>query len=89
MFKSVFSRYVTAFMLIILTSFLVVLVVTSTSIGRFSNEVKESVVENTTDTAHSYLSSMLYRRVRRSDRDVHHLYDGEKKNKGQNKKRSN
>ena len=60
MFKSVFSRYVTAFMLIILTSFLVVLVVTSTSIGRFSNEVKESVVKNTTDTAHSYLSSMLY-----------------------------
>ncbi len=60
MFKSVFSKYVTAFMLIILVSFLVVLVITATSIGRFSNDVKKEVVENTVETSKIYFSSLLY-----------------------------
>ena len=60
MFKSVFSKYVTAFMLIIVVSFLVVLVITATSIGRFSNSVKEEVVMNTVETSANYFSSLLY-----------------------------
>ena len=60
MFKSVFSKYVTAFMLIILASFLVVLTITVTAIGRFSNSVKEEVVINTVETSKNYFSSLLY-----------------------------
>ena len=60
MFKSIFSKYVTAFMLIILVSFLVVLIITSTAIGRFSNDIKETVVKSTVETSRSYFSSLLY-----------------------------
>ena len=60
MFKSLFSKYVTAFMLIILVSFLVVLIITATAIGRFSNDVKQDAVMNTVETAQSYFSSLLY-----------------------------
>ena len=60
MFKSVFSKYVTAFMLIILVSFLVVLIITATAIGRFSNDVKQDAVMNTADTSKLYFSSLLY-----------------------------
>jgi signal transduction histidine kinase len=60
MFKSVFSKYVTAFMLIILTSFMVVLVITATAIGRFSNENKKEAVINSVNTSTAYFSSMLY-----------------------------
>ena len=59
MFKSVFSKYVTAFMLIILVSFLVVLIITATAIGRFSNDVKQDAVMNTADTSKLYFSSLL------------------------------
>lgn len=60
MFKSVFSKYVTAFMLIILVSFLVVLIITASAIGRFSNSVKQEVIMNTVETAENYFSSLLY-----------------------------
>ena len=60
MFKSVFSKYVTAFMLIILASFLVVLIITATAIGRFSNSVKEEAVVNTVEASTNYFSSLLY-----------------------------
>lgn len=60
MFKSVFSKYVTAFMLIILVSFLVVLIITATAIGRFSNSVKQEVIMNTVETSENYFSSLLY-----------------------------
>ena len=60
MFKSLFSKYVTAFMLIILVSFLVVLVITAGEIGRFSNDVKAELVKNTTETSRGYFSSLMY-----------------------------
>lgn len=60
MFKSLFSKYVTAFMLIILVSFMVVLVITAGAIGRFSNDVKEELVKNTTETSRGYFSSLMY-----------------------------
>ena len=60
MFKSVFSKYVTAFMLIIVVSFLVVLIITASAIGRFSNDIKQEVVINTAETSELYFSSLLY-----------------------------
>ena len=60
MFKSVFSKYVTAFMLIIVVSFLVVLIVTATAIGRFSAAVKEETVKRTVESSELYFSSLLY-----------------------------
>ena len=60
MFKSIFSKYVTAFMLIILVSFLVVVIITSSAIGRFSNDTKEDFVKNSNEIAKNYISSMLY-----------------------------
>ena len=60
MFKSVFYKYVTAFMLIILVSFLVVLMITGTAIGRFSNSVRQDVVMNTVETSKNYFSSLFY-----------------------------
>ena len=60
MFKSVFSKYVTAFMLIIVVSFLVVLVVTAAAIGRFSASIKEETVKRTVESTESYFSSLLY-----------------------------
>ena len=60
MFKSIFSKYVTAFMLIILVSFLVVVIITSSAIGRFSNDTKEGFVRNSNEIAKNYISSMLY-----------------------------
>lgn len=59
MFKSIFSKYVTAFMLIILVSFLVVLIITASAIGRFSNDSKEDFIKNSNEIACSYISSML------------------------------
>ena len=59
MFKSIFSKYVTAFMLIILISFLVVLIITASAIGRFSNDSKEDFIKNSNEIARSYISSML------------------------------
>ena len=60
MFKSVFSKYVTAFMLIIVVSFLVVLIITAAAIGRFSNDIKQEVVINTAEMSELYFSSLLY-----------------------------
>ena len=60
MFKSVFSKYVTAFMLIIVVSFLVVLVVTAAAIGRFSVSIKEETVKRKVESTESYFSSLLY-----------------------------
>ncbi len=59
MFKSIFSKYVTAFMLIILVSFLVVLIITASAIGRFSSDSKEEFIKNSNEIATSYISSML------------------------------
>ena len=60
MFKSIFSKYVTAFMFIILVSFLVVVIITSSAIGRFSNDTKEDFVRNSNEIAQNYILSMLY-----------------------------
>ena len=69
MFKSVFHKYVTAFMLIIVISFLVVLIITATAIGRFSNSVKQDAVMNTIETTQNYFSSLLY------SSDAENLYE--------------
>ena len=59
MFKSVFSKYISAFMLIMLTSFIVVVAITSTAIGRYSTDKKESMMQNTAEASKAFLESML------------------------------
>lgn len=60
MFKSVFSKYVSAFMLIIILSFAIVVVITVSVVGRFSAENKETVMNNCAEASRSYMSSMLH-----------------------------
>ena len=59
MFKSVYSKYVSAFMLIILLSFAIVVVITVSVIGRFSTENKAAVMNNCAEASRSHITSML------------------------------
>ena len=60
MFKSVFSKYVSAFMTIIILSFAIVVVITVSVVGRFSAENKETVMNNCAEASRAYISSMLH-----------------------------
>ena len=59
MFKSLFSKYITAFMLIIVLSFLVVVVITASVIGRYSTDVKQEMMEASVDASRAYLEDRL------------------------------
>lgn len=59
MFKSVFSKYVSAFMIIILLSFIVVVVITSSAIGHYSKDVKEDIMTSSAEAAAAYISDRL------------------------------
>lgn len=59
MFKSVFSKYVSAFMTIIIVSFAVVVVMTLSVVGRFSTEAKKEDMSNCAHAARSYIQSMM------------------------------
>lgn len=58
MFKSIFARYVTAFMLIVLSSFLVIILIISSIISNYSTEAKLSLMENCAHTAATYVASL-------------------------------
>ena len=60
MFKSIFSKYVSAFMLIIIVSFAIVVMITFSAVGRFSTENKEAVMSNCAEASKSYMASMLH-----------------------------
>ena len=60
MFKSVFSKYVTAFMTIIIVSFVVVVIITLSVVGRYSTEAKKDDMKNCVHAAKSYVSSMMH-----------------------------
>ncbi|MBQ5634559.1 MAG: hypothetical protein IIV11_06730, partial [Clostridia bacterium] len=60
MFKSVFSKYVSAFMTIIILSFAIVVVITVSVVGRFSAENKETVMNNCAEASRAYVASMLH-----------------------------
>lgn len=59
MFKSVFSKYVSAFMLIIIVSFVVVSIITASAIGRYSRSAKEEIMQTSAEASASYLSDRL------------------------------
>ena len=60
MFKSVFSKYVTAFMLIIIVSFIVVSTVTLSVVGKESAETKLEYMDNCSQATRSYVLSMMH-----------------------------
>ena len=60
MFKSVFSKYVTAFMVIIVVSFIVVSTVTFSVVGKHSAEEKRDYMKNCSEATRSYVLSMMH-----------------------------
>ena len=60
MFKSVFSKYVTAFMVIIVVSFIVVSSVTLSVVGKQSAETKLEYMDNCSQATRSYVLSMMH-----------------------------
>jgi hypothetical protein len=55
MLKSLFAKYVFAFMLIILSSFLVIILITSSIIGNYSADAKAQVMENSARASSTYI----------------------------------
>lgn len=74
MFKSVFSKYVSAFMLIIVMSFIIVAVITSSAIGRYSKAAKQEVLSNSALAASSYFSDLC----EKSGKDLQELISEDK-----------
>ncbi len=59
MFKSLFSKYVSAFMLIIVLSFILVVIITASVIGRYSETTKQDVMESAALASAGYLSDRM------------------------------
>ncbi len=59
MFKSVFSKYISAFMAIMMLSFIVIAIVTSTVIGRYSSEKKQNIMKTTAESSKAYIDLLL------------------------------
>ena len=59
MFKSVFAKYITAFMSIILLSFVVIIAIIASIIGAYSENAKAERMENVAHTAGAYLEARL------------------------------
>ncbi len=59
MFKSVFAKYIAAFMSIILLSFVVILVIIASIIGAYSADTKEDLMANAARTAGAFMESEL------------------------------
>lgn len=66
MFKSAFSKYISAFMLIIILSFAVVVVITSSALGRYSKDVKEEIMLSSAEASAAYLCD----RIKGTDGDL-------------------
>ena len=59
MFKSIFAKYVTAFMLIVLSSFLVIIVIISSIIVSFSTDQKAEIMENSAKASSTYIEGLF------------------------------
>ncbi len=59
MLKSIFAKYVLAFMFIILLSFLIIIFIISSIIGNFSAKAKTDIMENTARACAMYIESLL------------------------------
>ncbi len=59
MFKSIFAKYVSAFMLIILSSFLVIIFIIASIISNYSTDAKSEVMENSAKATSAYIESLF------------------------------
>ena len=59
MFKSVFAKYITAFMCIILLSFAVIIVIIASIISSYSEDAKANIMETAARSSATYLESKL------------------------------
>ena len=59
MFKSIFAKYVTAFMLIVLSSFLVIIFIISSIIINYSTDQKSDIMEISARSSSTYIESIL------------------------------
>lgn len=59
MFKSVFTKYITAFMLIIIVSFAMLITIITSIVNTYSVQVKEEMVSRAAQTAVEYIESEL------------------------------
>ena len=59
MFKSIFAKYVTAFMLIILSSFLVIIFIISSITASYSATAKSQIMENSAEAAATYVEGLF------------------------------
>jgi len=59
MLKSVFAKYISAFMLIILCSFLIIILIITSIIGIYSENAKSDIMNNAAHSSAEYLESKL------------------------------
>ncbi|MBO5415272.1 MAG: sensor histidine kinase [Clostridia bacterium] len=59
MFKSIFAKYVSAFMLIILISFTIIIAITTSIIGNYSKDIKVSIMETAANSLGTYLQNEI------------------------------
>ena len=59
MFKSIFAKYVSAFMLIILSSFLVIIFIIASIISNYSTNAKSDIMENSAKSSSTYIESLF------------------------------
>lgn len=59
MFKSIFAKYVTAFMLIILCSFLIIILIIASIIGNYSADEKSGIMENCAKSSATYIEGLF------------------------------
>ncbi len=59
MFKSIFAKYVLAFMLIILVSFVIIIFIISSIIGSYSTDAKADIMSNTAEVSATYIQSLF------------------------------
>ena len=57
MFKSVFAKYISAFILLILSSFLIIIAIVTSIIGKYSEEAKADVVATAANASALYLEN--------------------------------
>ena len=62
MFKSLFSKYISAFMLIMIASFIIVSIITASMIGRYSVGVKSDMMEASAQACRGYIEDRLENR---------------------------
>ena len=59
MFKSIFAKYVLAFMLIILSSFLIIIFIISSLIVNYSTDAKSGIMENSARASATYVEGLF------------------------------